>query len=207
MAVIILAVVMRPVDISPPPDKKPPTFVTLAAAPPPNVEPVPPKNTQRPTPRQPETRQPAAVTVSIPSRPSDAPAPIEAPKTLPTQDIPSTVSQLTTNVDLPPAPVLAPVPASDPGLVSEVPVTDFDQRPVLIKKVEPVLPLGATGKVTVEVTVLTTGRVSRVKVLSPTPYEAAIATAASQCVFQAGRRRGRPVTVIGTIDFTFDTRK
>jgi hypothetical protein len=91
--------------------------------------------------------------------------------------------------------------------ISEEPVTDFDQNAALLTRVDPKVPLGATGDVRAEVLILTTGRVSRVRILDQTPYAALIQDAASQFTFRPARRRGRPVAVIMILTFKLSTLK
>ncbi len=91
--------------------------------------------------------------------------------------------------------------------ISEEPVTDFDQNPALVTSVNPQVPAGATGTVRVEVLILTTGRVSRTRVLDSTPYAQLIQEAASQFVFRPARRRGRPVAVVMILTFRLSTIK
>jgi TonB family protein len=67
--------------------------------------------------------------------------------------------------------------------------------------------VGASGKVRVRITILTSGHVSRVVVLDHTPYDAAIAAAAQECVFQPARRRGKAVTVMTELEFRLETNK
>jgi TonB family protein len=93
------------------------------------------------------------------------------------------------------------------GQSASIPVTDYDQNPVLITQVLPKVPVGASGVVRVEVTILNNGRVSRVRVIDRTEYDAAIVAAAQECVFQPARRRGKPVTVTTEIVFKLETNK
>jgi TonB family protein len=98
-----------------------------------------------------------------------------------------------------------PLPGGNLARYDEVPVADFDQDPVVIRGVLPKVGVGAAGKVRVEVTVLTNGRVSRVKLLDRTDYEPAIVAALQEYVFQPARRRGKPVTVTVRLEFNLET--
>src|SRR5262249_20794205 len=97
-----------------------------------------------------------------------------------------------------------PTPAS---AISEEPVTDFDVQPQLRVIAKPKVPVGATGTVTVEVLVLTTGRVSRVRILTDSPYADLITQAAMDCQFTPALRRGRRVAAWATIAFKLGTNR
>jgi TonB family protein len=98
-------------------------------------------------------------------------------------------------------------PEGVPGGINEDPVDDFDQDPVLLNQVRPKIPVGASGVVRVEVTILSNGTVSRVRVLDHTPYDALIIDAATKCTFQPAKRRGKPVPVVIPLEFKLDTRR
>jgi len=93
------------------------------------------------------------------------------------------------------------------GMVSEVPVDDYDREPVLIRRVQPKVGDGAVGTVSVEVVILPNGRVSRATVLDQkSPYAEAARAAALQCIFEPARRRNKPVAVVYVLDFKLATK-
>jgi TonB family protein len=131
-------------------------------------------------------------------------APIEAPTQLPTTE-PAVTGQATTSSGVVTGQILVGNPLGD--ILGEIPVDDFDQDPEPINKVQPKVPVGASGIVRVQVTVLTTGKVSRAKVLDQTPFAAAIQEAASQCTFRPAKRRGKSVPVTWVIAYALETKR
>jgi TonB family protein len=79
--------------------------------------------------------------------------------------------------------------------------------PVPTKKVQPRVPVGASGRVRVEVTISSFGKVTRVRVLDPTPYADAVRLAAEQCEFRPAMRRGKKVAVQHQLTFELQTNK
>jgi TonB family protein len=222
--VAIVAVISQATRISSPPDKKPPITVLLVPPPPPTVENTEPKPLERPqskprapgpvrqpeTPPAPPTPTPSAQASPTSSAPTQATpeAPIEAPPTLPTVDAPPVSQPVAVDQPRPPAVPGSPLPRHDvDGMVSEVPVDDFDKDPVIVGRVTPKVPVGASGRVRVRVTILPNGSVSRANVLDHTPYDALVIDAASRCTFLAARRRGQAVPVEWTITYTLETRQ
>jgi TonB family protein len=207
VAVLAIVVVLSQATIVSLPSEKTPTIMaTLVVSPPPVVETPPPRPTERPKPRTetPGRTQQAPIPSAAPPPPA---APIDAPVTLPTIDTAS-VSQPVA-VEARPAVVTGPalVGHEIDGMVSEVPVDDFDQNPLIIDRVSPKVPVGASGRVRARVTILANGRVSRVNVIDHSDYDAFVIEAASKCTFRPAKRRGRAVTVEWTITYTLETKQ
>ena len=201
----ILVLLSRAAMVTPPPEKPPLVMMTESLPRPPVVDSTPPRATAPPKPKTEALHRTAPAPIAA-AESTPAPAPVEAPATLPTIDSPATTTQIA--VEAPKAVVAAPpLAVRQLETMTEVPVDDFDQNPVLLKKVEPKYPEGASGEVRVQVTILSNGRVSRVRVLDSTPYAALITEAAEQSVFQPAKRRGRPVTIVYVLIFQFNTRK
>jgi protein TonB len=96
------------------------------------------------------------------------------------------------------------------GGTGDIPVTDYDQAPRLIRQTRPEYPQEAfvkkiAGKVEVEILIDTSGRVARARVVSsvPTLNQAAIACV-QQWLFAPAMKAGRPVSSIAraVVDFT-----
>jgi tetratricopeptide (TPR) repeat protein len=206
-AMIAVVLIARPDITILPPDKTPLMMVTATVPRPPVVDTTPPKPTERPTPKKDIAQNPQMTQPVTSAPPPPNPAPVDAPPDITPSNSPSAIANLAP-VE-PPKPVLvAPLSAGGiDGIVSEVPVTDFDQAAAIVNIVKPKVPVGASGKINVEVTVLSNGRVSRVKVLTQTPYTALVSDAASQCTFRPARRRGKPVTTTVVIQYDLDTNK
>ena len=209
IAIVAIALVLRP-NAPPPPPPVPLTMITLTPpSPPPPTPQVQQQKTvpQKPTPhpaQSPVTPQVVGpITAVEPPKLTDA-APIESPGQLPTSE-PIPTGPVTTGPGNVTGPILVGNQLGD--LLGEVPVDDFDQEPVPINEVQPKVPVGASGVVRVQVTVLTSGKVSRAKVLDPTPFAAAIQDAASQCTFRPAKRRGKSVPVTWIIAYALETKK
>jgi TonB family protein len=194
-------------SIARPPE--PSVFVVLSAVavPPPQPEvrpapskPVPAVSAANPAPRQ---AAPPLPDVSTSVGPSDSPPqgppliPVVAPEAI-LPELPRGVA--TVNAPSAPDPSIGAV-----GSINEDPVTDFDRAAVIVKRVRPLVPAGATGIVRVQVTVGSTGKVTRVTLLDETPYASLIVEAAEQCLFRPATRRGRSVAVNLTIHFDLAT--
>jgi TonB family protein len=203
LALVAAAIVARPV-LTPTPPSASLVMVTPAAPPPPVVE-VPPPSAAKPRP-VPQRAVDVPQTV-VPTAPP--PAPIEVPPALPTGDNSAPTLPVTPVEPIAPVVVAPPVPLTGNAVnasVTEVPVDDFDQEPQLIKRVQAKVPAGASGTVRVEVVVSSYGKVTRVRLLDPTPYAAAVTEAAAQCEFRPARRRGKAVMVFYQLNFKLETK-
>ena len=206
LAGIGAVVLARPELVLAPPNT-PLVMVTAVAPPPPPVvdrKPVPANPTRSKGPSRP-------VAAPTPASQAQAPAlaPVEAPAAMPTTDPLVTLPVARETVQ--PVVIAPPSPLASGGInatVSEIPVNDYDQDPVLLGRCDPKVPAGASGTVRAEVTILPNGHVSRVQLLDAnSPYAALVMDAARQCVFQPARRRGRPVTVLHQLEFKLGTNK
>ena len=145
--------------------------------------------------------------LTVPQAPP--PAPIEVPATLPTGDNTPPVLPVTPVDAIQPVVIAPPSPlpgGSINATVTEVPVEDYDIDPVVTKKVQPRVPVGASGRVRVEVTISSFGKVTRVRILDPTPYADAVRQAAEQCEFRPAMRRGKKVAVQHQLAFELETK-
>jgi TonB family protein len=202
---VILVVLMQPVILQPP---KTPTVVIAALAQQPVADVTPQKHTEPAKPRVDARRTPQlSAQVSPTETTPTPPAPVESLPMIPTSDSMTAIGAVTQVESGPVTNPGPPLTAAALGQSASIPVTDYDQNPVLITQVLPKVPVGASGVVRVEVTILNTGRVSRVRVINHTEYDAAIVAAAQECVFQPARRRGKPVTVTTEIVFKLETNK
>ena len=132
------------------------------------------------------------------------------PPALPTGDTTAPILPVTQVDAIAPVVIAPPAPLSGGSIsasVTEVPVEDYDLDPVLTKKVQPKVPVGASGKVRVRVTISSFGKVTRVSILDQTPYADAVRQAAEQCEFRPAMRRGKKVAVQHTLEFALDTNK
>lgn len=109
-----------------------------------------------------------------------------------------------------------PEEAPPPPPEEEEPIVEFyalSEKPVVIKRVEPIYPelarkAGIEGMVVVKVLINTKGDVEKVQVIKSNPMldDAAVA-AAKQFKFKPGKQRDRFVKVWMTIPFTFRLKK
>jgi hypothetical protein len=197
VAVLVTPVVMAPVQLTADPVVRRPTPLTPTAAPTPRPAPRLASAPARPL-------EPPASQFQGPSAPAEAPAaPVEAPPQVLPEALRAESGLVGQNIGA--INRLPEQSTGPPGGISEEPVDDVDVNPRFVKQVQPKLPVGATGNVDVEVLVQTTGRVSRVRFRTETPYRAQIEEAAMQCVFAPARRRGRPVAHWTLVQFQLET--
>jgi TonB family protein len=208
LGVGVMVLLLSGYSIARPPE--PSVFIVLSAVPVPSqqpeLRPSPSKPVPAVSPRQHLAPQQAApplpetnVSVNPPDSPPQSPpaVPVEAPNAIRPE-----LSLGVPNVSLPgpPEPSTGTV-----GSISEEPVADFDRAAVIVKRVRPLVPAGATGIVRVQVTVASTGKVTRVTLLDETPYASLIVEAAEQLLFRPATRRGRSVAVNVTVHFDLAT--
>jgi TonB family protein len=179
-----------PIELAPPPPVPPPIERRASVPSTPNPQP----HVSQP-PRSAATNDEAPQV--IPPLPAPA-APVIAPNAINPEDLTRTLTSF-------PASSAPAAPPGPPASIDERPVNDADQRPVLVTTVQPAVPEGASGRVRVEVTIASDGRVTRVRLLDDTPYGALILAAAEKCKFRPARRRGRPVAVNDIITFDLST--
>jgi tetratricopeptide (TPR) repeat protein/predicted Ser/Thr protein kinase len=171
-AAIGTAILAKPALV---PDAPSPHLVMVTA-----VTPPPPPIVTTPQPSAPVRRaatQQAVLTPPLAVPQAPPPAPIEVPTTLPTGDTAPPVLPVTPVDAIQPVVIAPPSPlpgGSINATVTEVPVEDYDIDPVLTKRVQPRVPVGASGRVRVEVTISSFGKVTRVRILDTTPYADAV---------------------------------
>lgn len=193
-AVTLAAGIALATQRTPPPPADPmPIFIeSVPAAPPPISAPAPP-TPRPPSPTPPQTAMPTPV----------EPSPIVASE--PSPELPRE-TDLRASVEVEPTiDTTGPAAPPPPAGISETPVTDFDQRAVVLKRVLPKVPAGAGGVVQVAITVRSNGTVARVRLLTDTPYADAVLQAAEQYEFRPAQRRGRPVPVEVVVQFNLST--
>lgn len=123
----------------------------------------------------------------------------------------------------PPVPEVKPKPEPEPAEVSQpapepAPVQkefgtdDVDQKPMILKKVEPIYPNRARrrnikGKVTVKFLVSSSGHVTRPSIVKATPkgfFEQSVLQAVRKWLFKPGYYQGRPVATWVVLPIQFN---
>ncbi len=127
------------------------------------------------------------------------------------EDIPEDLTIEEQNIDFTqPVEELPPPPEEDEPIV---PFHALSEKPVVIKRVEPVYPelarkAGIEGRVIVKVLINTKGDVEKVEVIKSHPLlDQAAIEAAKQFKFKPGKQRDRYVKVWMTIPFNFRLKK
>jgi hypothetical protein len=207
-AAVVAAVIVHPY-IAPAVPHAETIFLSAAPPPPPPAPPPQPNAPAPPKPAKPVPPTSTAVPMPAPVV-GPPPAPVVEPTAMPTAN-PLTTG-VTTVIDVPPPPPTATgsdvgLPPQLPSKVDDDPVTVADTYPEFVKKVQPKVPVGANGKVRVQVVIQRDGRVGRVVVLDSTPWDDQIKLAASQCIFRPATKRLRPVAFMTVITFDLETKR